>query len=94
MIVVAVLMISCQVSTLPMIRNDGAHSTISATQKAKKTARPAMCEAAPAKRSKNPTRLETSLGHQYWVIVIRHVCRSFRSVLQGMFPWVAWPERQ
>src|SRR4051812_39363757 len=60
--VVAVLMISCHVSTLRSRRIDGAHTTISRTQKAKKVARLATSDAHPAKRSKNPTRADTSLG--------------------------------
>src|SRR4051812_21778521 len=62
MIVVAVLMMSCHVSRLPNTKYVGAQMTIRRTQKAKKVARLAMSAAHPAKRSKNPTRLDTWLG--------------------------------
>lgn len=62
MIVVAVLMISCQVSMLPNRKNDGAHTMMSSTQNAKKIALLAISAAPPANRSKNPTRLDTSEG--------------------------------
>jgi hypothetical protein len=59
--VVAVLMMSCQVSRLnrPI---DGAQTTIRSTQPAKNGARLAKLEAAPANRSKKPTGLVTELG--------------------------------
>src|SRR6478736_9681990 len=38
------------------------HKTTSRRQKAKNGARQATCAVTPAKRSKNPTRVETSLG--------------------------------
>src|SRR5581483_1014704 len=62
MIVVAVLMISCQVSTSRRTRTLGAQITMSSTQKAKNAARPTTSEAIPAKRSKTPTRADTSVG--------------------------------
>lgn len=61
MIMVAVLMMSCQVSRLK-IPIDGPQITISKTQPAKNGARLAKLDAAPAKRSKKPTRPVTELG--------------------------------
>src|SRR5437763_9051761 len=61
MIVVAVLMMSCHVSN-GRITNDGAHTRMSRTQKAKNGARLANRAACPANLSKNPIRLLTSLG--------------------------------
>ena len=60
-IVVAVLMMSCQVSR-PKNAIVGAQTTISSTQPAKKGARLANCDAPPAKRSKNPILPRTELG--------------------------------
>src|SRR5439155_10988164 len=66
MIVVAVLMISCHVSTSRSTRTLGAQITMRRTQKAKKAARPTISEANPAKRSKTPTRVDTSVGISTW----------------------------
>src|SRR4051812_47913245 len=62
MIVVTVLMISCHVSTSGSTKKVGAQMITSATQKVKKAARLATFDDHPAKRSKIPTRLDTSLG--------------------------------
>ncbi len=62
MMVVAVLMTSCQVSRFPNAKYDGAQTTTSKTQNAKNGARLAVCAACAAKRSKNPTSVDTSLG--------------------------------
>ncbi len=55
MIVVAVLMISCQVLMLCRKTMDGAHTITSATQKAKNTARLTIFEDAVANRSNQPS---------------------------------------
>src|SRR3954469_5695260 len=81
MIVVAVLMISCHVSMLPMRKNDGPHTTINKTQNAKNVARLATSAAQPAKRSKNPTRVDTSLG-----INTGPLSPSLRVIWPGMYP--------
>jgi hypothetical protein len=60
--VVTVLMISCQVSTVPIRKYDGAHTSTSSTQMAKNHARDANLDAAPANRSNNPTLGDTSDG--------------------------------
>src|SRR5215211_6052479 len=61
-IVVAVLMINCQVSSEPITKYDGAHTTTSRTHSAKNHAREKNIDATVAKRSNTPNRPETSDG--------------------------------
>jgi hypothetical protein len=60
--IVAVLMISCQVSTVPIKKYDGAHTNTSTTQNAKNQARENNPDAFPANLSKNPSLDDTSDG--------------------------------
>jgi hypothetical protein len=62
MVVVAVLMISRQVSTSRRSRRLGPQMRSSQTQKAKTSRPPATLDANPANRSKKPTRDDTSVG--------------------------------
>jgi hypothetical protein len=59
-VVVAVLMIGCHVSTVPIKKYDGAHTNISTKQSAKNPARETSLDEFPANLSKNtpawPTR--------------------------------------
>src|SRR3954447_21325006 len=62
MIVVTVLMMSCQVSMSRKRKKVGAHTTTSRTQNEKKRARLAILDDQPAKVSNTPTLADTSLG--------------------------------
>ncbi len=62
MIVVTVLMMSCQMLTLCSREMDGAHTTTSSRQNAKNQARLTIRDAASANRSNQPTLVSTSEG--------------------------------
>src|SRR5262245_5518460 len=80
-IVVAVLMMSCQVSTSPMTRNDGTHTSTRRTQSAKNQGREKNSAAAPAKRSKIDTVGVTSDG-----MCGALVADTFELVMAGRYP--------